>query len=151
MKRMKQIRHFALALAAILLLSNANYVQASELVAADTDAIQVNEDVMPLSAYRTFNFGRSRQTFTVGIQAVYHSSTLTLHMPRNNGLSLVQGTIYFIPNSGGSQITKSYSNYSKEDLTIDLSTLPEAVYMIKIEGAAVGTNTNVYVDFNFTT
>ncbi|MDE6640434.1 MAG: hypothetical protein K2K63_07915 [Acetatifactor sp.] len=147
---MKRIKHFALALVAVFLLSSANYVHASELAAADNATIQAIGGVDLQSVSRTYTFGRTKQTYTVGRYGMYPNSQITLYMPRNNGLSLVQGTIYLVPSNGGSQITKSFGNYASDTQTISLADVPEGVYMIKIEGAAVGTNTSVRVDLTLT-
>lgn len=82
------------------------------------------------------------------MQAVYDDSTLTLTMPRNNGRSLVQGTLYFIPDSGA-QININFANYATEVLEIDMSRIPSGVYYVKIEGVAVGTASVVDVRYNF--
>lgn len=140
MKRIKKMKHFALALAAILLLSNANYVHASEL-AADT-AIQANGEIDVASTVKTFSFPRNKTAFTVGMVSIFDDSTVRLIMPRNNGNSLVQGTLFFIPISGGNQITRPFANYSTEELIINV---PSGAYMVKIEGAAVGTSAPVSV------
>lgn len=147
---MKKIKHFALALAAVILLSNINYVQASELTAAET--IQTNGEigVMSARASKMLIFNRTRSTVTIGTETVTSSSTLILTMPRDNGRSLVQGKVYFLPlASNGTQYTFSFSNYSKEVQEIDLSGVEPGKYIVKVEAASVGTNTNVYVYYEF--
>lgn len=58
----------------------------------------------------------------------------------NNNRDFVQGTVYFIPMSGGTSINYTYGNYVMEDYSLDLSRLPNDIYMVKIDGAAVGTS-----------
>lgn len=85
-----------------------------------------------------YEFGSTWETYTLGLRAISSSTTLTLTMPSNNGKDLVQGTIYFIPLSGGSSINLGYGNYAMESYKVDLSSIPAGGYMIKIGGVAVG-------------
>ena len=142
---MKKIKYFVLAMAAMFLFSSTDYVYASEV--ESLKAVQAVAEVGARTV-KTFRFGTSKTTYTVGMQAVYDDSTLTLTMPRNNGRSLVQGTIYFIPDSG-SQININFANYSTEVLEIDMSRIPSGVYYVKIGGVAVGTASTVDVTYNF--
>ncbi len=86
----------------------------------------------------TYEFGSVWETYTLGLKSISSSTTLTLTMPSNNGKNLVQGTIYFIPLSGGSSINVSYGNYAMESYQVNLSSIPAGGYMIKIGGVAVG-------------
>lgn len=61
-------------------------------------------------------------------------------MPSNNDKDLVQGTIYFVPLNGGTSVNLSYGNYATETYNVNLSSVPEGGYMIKIGGVAVGTS-----------
>ena len=142
---MKKIKYFVLAMAAMFLFSSTDYVYASEV--ESLKAVQAVAEVGARTV-KTFRFGTSKTTYTVGMQAVYDDSTLTLTMPRNNGRSLVQGTIYFIPDSG-SQININFANYSTEVLEIDMSRIPSGVYYVKIGVVAVGTASTVDVTYNF--
>lgn len=64
---------------------------------------------------------------------------IELEMPRgNNNRNLVQGTVYLIPMAGGTSINKTYANYSGDSFTINLSDVPNGIYMVKISGSAVG-------------
>ena len=63
---------------------------------------------------------------------------IELEMPRGNNRNLVQGTVYLIPMAGGTSINKTYANYSGDSFTINLSDVPNGIYMVKISGSAVG-------------
>ena len=142
---MKRIKYFVFAMAALFLFSSMDYVYASEV--ESLKAVQAVTEVGARTV-KTFRFGTSKTTYTVGMQAVYDDSTLTLTMPRNNGRSLVQGTLSFIPDSGA-QININFANYATEVLEIDMSRIPSGVYYVKIEGVAVGTASVVDVRYNF--
>ena len=42
--------------------------------------------------------------------------------------------------SGGTSINYTYGNYVMEEYSLDLSRLPNGIYMVKIDGVAVGTS-----------
>ena len=119
---MKKIKYFVLAMAAMFLFSSTDYVYASEV--ESLKAVQAVAEVGARTV-KTFRFGTSKTTYTVGMQAVYD-----------------------IPDSG-SQININFANYSTEVLEIDMSRIPSGVYYVKIGGVAVGTASTVDVTYNF--
>ncbi len=93
----------------------------------------------------------SKKTYTLTgrySKSTSSPSSAVFYMPRNNNKDLVQGTLYFIPISvsGGTSINLKYSNYSSDTYTMDLSSVPDGVYMVKLEGSAVGSSGTASVE-----
>ena len=111
---------------------------------SDTD-ISIN------AGARTINDGSytfsSTTTVTLGTQYISSNSKLVLTMEKSNS-KLIQGTVYFIPMSGGNSINKAYSNYSTNQYIMDLSDLTPGTYMVKLKGSPVGTS-SVKVQYHF--
>lgn len=131
MRKIKRI--ITLVLSLTILAGNATSVQAGfmEERSSQLSEKSTNEQV-------TYEFGSTWETYTLGLKVISSSTTLTLTMPSNNGKDLIQGTIYFIPLSGGSSINLGFGNYAMETYNVDLSSIPAGGYMIKIGGVAVG-------------
>lgn len=136
----KIIRKFVMAaMAMAILFTNVSMVEASELKASDVTVYEKEADAVA-RAIKAYSFGRTKSSYTVGTMSVTSSSHFTIIMPNNNNRDFVQGTVYFIPMSGGTSINYTYGNYVMEDYSLDLSRLPNDIYMVKIDGAAVGTS-----------
>ena len=131
----KIIRKFVMAaMAMAILFTNVSMVEASDVTVYEKEADAVAR------ATKAYSFGRTKSSYTVGTMSVTSSSHFTIIMPNNNNRDFVQGTVYFIPMSGGTSINYTYGNYVMEDYSLDLSRLPNDIYMVKIDGAAVGTS-----------
>lgn len=145
----KIIRKFVMAaMAMAILFTNVSMVEASELKSGNTSIYEQKEDA-EARAMKAYSFGRTKSSYTVGTMSKTSSSRFTITMPNNNNKDLVQGTVYFIPMSGGSSINYSYANYAMEEYSLDLSRLPNGIYMVKIDGAAVGTSGTARVTVNY--
>lgn len=145
----KIIRKFVTAaMAMAILFTNVSMVEASELKAGDVAAYEQETDAVARAA-KAYSFGRTKSSYTVGTMSVTSSSHFTIIMPNNNNRDFVQGTVYFIPMSGGTSINYPYGNYVMEEYSLDLSRLPNGIYMVKIDGAAVGTSgsANIIVSY----
>ena len=138
------IRKFVMvAMAITILFTNVNMVEASELKADNTSAYE-QKTGMESRTTKTYSFGRSKSSYTIGIISKTSSSQFTIRMPNNNNKDLVQGTVYFIPMSGGTSV-----NYSREEYSLNLSGLSNGIYMVKIDGAAVGTSGSATIKVNY--
>lgn len=149
---MKKFKKMFVALAVIMVftLSSTNVSFAKEVVensnfylCENNNAIKediASFDAAALATQGTYNFNRTQKTYTVtGRYSKSNSSYIELNMPRgNNNRNLVQGTVYLIPMAGGTSINKAYANYSGDSFTINLSDVPNGIYMVKISGSAVG-------------
>ena len=65
---------------------------------------------------------------------------MTLKITDNGGNGILQGTIYLIPMSGSFPYTMPFALYGLNEITLDLSSMPPGLYMMKIDGVAVGTS-----------
>ena len=143
------IRKFVMvAMAITILFTNVNMVEASELKADNTSAYE-QKTGMESRTTKTYSFGRSKSSYTIGIISKTSSSQFTIRMPNNNNKDLVQGTVYFIPMSGGTSVNYSYANYAREEYSLNLSGLSNGIYMVKIDGAAVGTSGSATIKVNY--
>lgn len=145
----KLIRKFAMAVMAMaILFTNVSMVEASELKVSD-DTVYEQEADAAARATKAYSFGRTKSSYTIGTMSVTSSSHFTIIMPNNNNKDLVQGTVYFIPMSGGTSTNYTYGNYVLEEYSLDLSKLSDGIYMVKIDGAAVGTSgsANIIVSY----
>ena len=141
------IRKFVMvAMAITILFTNVNMVEASELKADNTSAYE-QKTGMESRTTKTYSFGKS--SYTIGIISKTSSSQFTIRMPNNNNKDLVQGTVYFIPMSGGTSVNYSYANYAREEYSLNLSGLSNGIYMVKIDGAAVGTSGSATIKVNY--
>ena len=111
----KIIRKFVMAaMAMAILFTNVSMVEASELKASDVTVYEKEADAVA-RAIKAYSFGRTKSSYTVGTMSVTSSSHFTIIMPNNNNRDFVQGTVYFIPMSGGTSINYTYGNYVMED------------------------------------
>ena len=100
----KIIRKFVMAaMAMAILFTNVSMVEASELKASDVTVYEKEADAVA-RATKAYSFGRTKSSYTVGTMSVTSSSHFTIIMPNNNNRDFVQGTVYFIPMSGGTPI-----------------------------------------------
>lgn len=136
------------AMAITILFTNVNMVEASELKAGNASIYEQKTD-MESRATKSYSFGRTKSSYTIGTISKTSSTQFTITMPNNNNKDLVQGTVYFIPMSGGSSVNYSYANYAREEYSLNLSGLSNGVYMVKIDGAAVGTSGSATVKVNY--
>lgn len=136
------------AMAITILFTNVNMVEASELKAGNAFTYEQKTD-MESRATKAYSFGRTKSSYTIGTISKTSSTQFTITMPNNNNKDLVQGTVYFIPMSGGSSVNYSYANYAREEYSLNLSGLSNGVYMVKIDGAAVGTSGSATVRVNY--
>lgn len=145
----KIIRKFVMAaMTMVILFSNVSVAEASELKSDNTSTYEQKEDAVARTG-KTYTFGRTKTSYTVGTMGKTSSSQFIISMPSNKNKDLVQGTVYFVPRAGGSTISYSYSNYSMEEYSLNLSRLPDGMYMVKIDGAAVGTSGKAIVTVNY--
>ena len=145
----KTIRKFIMtAMAIAILFTNVSMAEASELKLGNTSTYEQQENTVARDT-KSFAFGRTKSSYTVGTMGKSSNSHFTITMPSNNNKDLVQGTVYFIPRAGGSTVTYSYGNYSMEEYSLNLSRLPDGIYMVKIDGAAVGTSGKAQITVNY--
>lgn len=140
MKNIKKI--LAMALTVVILGGNATCANAMSLA----DKIGTITPT-PTEDTRTYSFGGSWTTYDIGIKYISSNTKLTLTMPSNNNLDLIQGTIYFIPLNSGTSINVGYANYASQEYTVDLSAVPTGGYLVKIGGVAVGTSDRATVTY----
>lgn len=130
-KKIKRI--LALVLTVVLIVGNVTCAQAVSF----EDKVGTITPT-PTKDVHIYDFGESWITYSIGFRYISKQTKLNLKMPSNNGKNLIQGTIYFVPLSGGTSINLGYANYAMEDYTVDLSNVPTGSYMVKIGGVTVG-------------
>lgn len=97
---------------------------------------------------KSYFFEKTKSSYLVGTVSKTSSTQFTIEMPNNNK-DLVQGTVYFIPMSGGTSVKYSYANYAMTKYTLNLSGLSDGVYLVKIDGVAVGTSGSATIKVNY--
>lgn len=59
-----------------------------------------------------------------------------LRIPGNNHKNLVQGTIYMTPSAGGGSTAFGFSNFKGDNISVNVSYLPNGVYRVYIQASA---------------